>query len=198
MKKFFKFGCLGIIALIVLIIVIVALSGGSDDAGDTSGEKAPTSGETKTKDKPAKEEPAAGSVGKEMVVGKASFLVNEVTTADQVGPSVLPEKASEKFVVVNVTYKNNGNEAVSVDASFFKLKLGDKTYEADSVASMSANQGEDGAIDNSFFYQSVNPDSTITGFVVYDVAETVANSDELTLQVQTGVFGTETGLIKLK
>lgn len=192
MKKFFKFGCLGVIGLVVLIVVIAAMSGGNkDEAGKKDGNN-PTTSDSKKDEKDSK-----GTVGQELVVGKATFTVNEITTADQVGPSVLPEKASEKFVVVNVTFKNNGNEAVTVDSSFFKLKLGEKTYDTDSVASMSANQGEDGSIDNSFFLQKVNPDSTITGNVVFDVSETVATSDELVLQVQTGVFGTETGLIEL-
>lgn len=43
MKKFFKFGCLGIIALIVLIIIIAVASGGGDDDKATTDNK-----ETKT------------------------------------------------------------------------------------------------------------------------------------------------------
>lgn len=195
MKKMFKLGCLGVIGLVVLIVIVGMIAGGDDEAGTTTTDQTPTSGDSK----PVKEDKnIAGVVGQELVVGKAGFTVNEVTTADQVGPSILPEKASEKFVVVNVTYTNKGNEAVTLDSSFFKLKLGEKTYETDSMASMSANQSDDGSIDNSFFLQSVNPDSTITGNIVFDVNETVANSDEIELQVQTGIFGTETAVIKLK
>lgn len=190
----FKLGCLGVIGLVVLIVIVGMIAGGNDEAGTTDN-STPTSGDSK----PAKEDKdVTGVVGQELVVGKAGFTVNEVATADQVGPSILPEKASEKFVVVNVTYTNKGNEAVTLDSSFFKLKLGEKTYETDSMASMSANQSDDGSIDNSFFLQSVNPDSTITGNVVFDVNETVANSEEIQLQVQTGIFGTETAVIKLK
>lgn len=189
----FKFGCLGVIGLVVLIVIVGMIAGGDDEAGTTT--QTPTSGDSK----PAKEDKnIAGVIGQELVVGTAGFTVNEVATADQVGPSILPEKASEKFVVVNVTYTNKGNEAVTLDSSFFKLKLGEKTYETDSMASMSANQSDDGSIDNSFFLQSVNPDSTITGNVVFDVNETVADSEEIQLQVQTGIFGTETAIIELR
>ena len=33
----------------------------------------------------------------------------------------------------------------------FKLKSGDKTFEADNTGSMSANQNDNGSIENSFF-----------------------------------------------
>ena len=110
----------------------------------------------------------------------------------------MPTKASGKYVVLDVTYKNSGNEAVTLDASFFKLVRGEKTYESDSMASMSANQGEDGTIQNSFFLQEVNPDMEITGKVVFDLAPDVAEATDLQLQDQTGLFGTETGIINLK
>lgn len=199
MKKFFKFGCLGIIALIV-IGIIVAVAGGGDDTSKTSSETKDKTTESASKEKSkdkAKEEKTY-KIGDKIVVGDMEYTVTKLGTADSVGPSVLPTNASGKYVVLDVTLKNNGNEAVTIDTSFFKLQRGDKTYEADASASMSANQGEDGAIDNSFFLQSLNPDSEISGKVVFDVAEEVANADDLSVQVQTGVFGTETGVIGLQ
>lgn len=85
-----------------------------------------------------------------------------------------------------------------VDSSFFKLKRGGKTYEADAAASLSANQGEDGNITNSFMAQDLNPDSEMSGKVVFDVTPEIAEATDLQLQVQTGAFGTETELINLK
>ncbi|USK68397.1 DUF4352 domain-containing protein [Peribacillus asahii] len=120
------------------------------------------------------------------------YTITDKSTTDQVGPSVLPTKASGKFLVLDVTLKNNGNEAVTVDSSFFKLKRGEKTYETDNEGSISANQKEDGTIDNSFFLQELNPDSEISGKVVFDVAPEVAEASNLQIQVQTGLFGTET------
>ena len=38
----------------------------------------------------------------------------------------------------------------------FKLKSGDKTFEADNTGSMSANQNDNGSIENSFFLQRIN------------------------------------------
>ena len=188
MKKFFKFGCLGFIVLVALIVIIAVASGGNDDSktSDSSGDKKQ---ETKKSNY---------AMGQEVKVGDMNYTVNDKSTADQVGPSSLPEKASQKFLVVDVKVKNNGKEAVMVDSSFFKLKRGGKTYEADDVASLSANQGEDGNITNSFMAQDLNPDSEMSGKVVFDLAPEVAEATDLQLQVQTGAFGTETELINLK
>ncbi|MEK3955348.1 DUF3862 domain-containing protein [Psychrobacillus sp. FSL K6-1464] len=60
MKKFFKFGCLGVIALVVLVIIIVALSGGGDEETTTTVDTS-SAGETTKKESPSseKEETAA-------------------------------------------------------------------------------------------------------------------------------------------
>lgn len=177
---------------------------GSDDSASSPKTKekketqtASTTPKEKKEDTP-KKEVKAFKIGDTVKVGKITYIVSKKEAKDQVGPSVLPTKASQKFVVIEVTLKNGGNEAVTVDSSFFKLKRGEKTYEADSAASMSANQGEDGTITNSFFLQEVNPDSEVKGFVVFDVAPDVAAATDLQLQVQTGVFGTETEKISLQ
>jgi hypothetical protein len=195
----------------VLAIIIIAgiANSGNDDSATPKDDPAPTktakadekttTTTTPTKKKaPVKKEQKTYIVGDVVKVGDMQYTVTEKTVADSVGPSILPTKASGKYVVVAVTLKNNGNKAVTVDSSFFKLKRGEKIYEADSVASMSANQSEDGSIDNSFFLQEVNPDSEISGKVVFDVAPEVASATDLMLQVQTGVFGTETENINLK
>lgn len=137
-------------------------------------------------------------IGDAVNVGDMGYTINSKETATQVGPSVLPETASGKYLVIDVNVKNSGDEAVTVDSSFFKLKQGDKTYEADSAASMSANQGEDGEIKDSFFMQQLNPNSEMNGKVVFDLSPDVAEASDLTLQVQTGMFGTETENISLK
>ncbi|MCY8940076.1 DUF4352 domain-containing protein [Peribacillus frigoritolerans] len=195
MKKFFKLGCFGFIGLIVLFIIISAVSSGGD-SDTTSNEPKEEVTKEKKKDAPKKEK--IYGIGDVVKVGDLEYTIKEKKEADQVGPSVLPEKASGKFVVLEVSLKNKGNEAVTADASFFKLKRGEKVYEADSAASISANQGEDGQIENSFFLQEVNPDSEAAGKVVFDVAPEVAEASDLKVQVQTGVFGTETESISLK
>lgn len=189
MKKFFKIGCLGVIALVVLGIIIAVATGGGDETADTStGSKAPVE---------EKKAEVAG-MGEVVKVGDVSFTINSKETADQVGPSIMPETASGKYVVLDVTFLNGGNEAVMIDSSFFKLKLGEKTYEADSMASLTGNQNEDGSIQTAFMAEEINPDSEVTGKVVFDVNPDVADSADLQVQVQSGLFGTETATINLK
>jgi hypothetical protein len=78
------------------------------------------------------------------------------------------------------------------------LIQGNKSFNADSAASMSANQSENGNIQNSFFMQNLNPESKATGKIVFDVSPSIASASNLQLQVQEGVFGTKTALIDLK
>ena len=125
------------------------------------------------------------------------YKVNSVEVAKQVGPSALPTNAKDTFLVVDLSVKNAGDKAVTVDSSFFKLKADGKTFEADSAASMSANQDENGNITNSFFMESLNPDMQQTGKIVFDIPEAQANAQNNVLQAQTGYFGTETVSIAL-
>lgn len=196
MKKFFKIGCLGFIVLIVLGIVIAVATSGGDESATTP---EPSSSDSATTEETIEEKKAeVAGIGEVVKVGDVSFTINSKETADQVGPSIMPETASGKYVVLDVTFLNGGNEAVMIDSSFFKLKLGEKTYEADSMASLTGNQNEDGSIQNAFMAEEINPDSEVTGKVVFDVNPDVADSADLQVQVQSGLFGTETATINLK
>lgn len=187
-------GCLGLLLLLLIIGACAAAMGGGNENKEDKKEET-----TKTATKEDKKETKkAFKIGDTVKVGKMQYKVNGVTTATSVGPSALPTKAKDTFVVIDLEVKNNGDEAITVDSSLFKLKTNGKTLEADSAGSMSANQSEDGSIENSFFLEQLNPDSTTKGKVVYDVSKAMADSTEKQLEVATGFFGTETELINLK
>ncbi|MYL18267.1 DUF4352 domain-containing protein [Halobacillus litoralis] len=188
MKKFFKFGCLGVIVLVILGVILASLGGDDTASTNSEGESTETSS-----DSGDTEEEQTYVIGDKVEVGKMAFTVNEKTTASTVGPEMFQEEANGKYVLVDVTVINNGNEANTVDSSMFKLKFEDKTYEADSGATMSAN--EDSV---EFFLAEVNPDSTIEGKVAFDINAETADQDGLKLQVSEGVFGTNTKTIDLK
>ncbi|WP_414048697.1 DUF4352 domain-containing protein [Macrococcus animalis] len=185
-------GCLGLLLLIFIIGACAAAMGGGEDKKET------TSNDSSTASSDKKETKKAYKIGDTVKVGKMEYKVNGVTTATAVGPSALPTKAKDTFVIVDIEVKNNGDEAITVDSSLFKLKTKGKTLEADAEGSMSANQSEDGSIENSFFLEQLNPDSTTKGKVVYDVSKAMADSTDKKLEVATGFFGTETDLIDLK
>lgn len=173
--------------LLAIIVVGAIASGGGEDTPDTAGEG---STDTPKADAPAKEEAKIAGIGEVVKVGDVEFTVNSTSTAKNVGGE-WGSNAQGTYLLVNVTVTNKGNEAITTDTSFFKLKAGEKTYEADSTASMHTDK------DLKFFLQQVNPDISNTGTVVFDVTDEVIANPELKLQVQSGFWGTETGEIKI-
>ncbi|MCM3757362.1 DUF4352 domain-containing protein [Sporosarcina aquimarina] len=172
----------------------IAVSTGREDEATTADttplKEQPAKAETPKKAKPEKKEAKVTGVGEVVKVGKVEFTVNSTSTAKNVGGEY-GQNAQGTYLLVNVTVKNTGNESITADTSFFQIKAGDKTYDADSTASIYANEATD------FFRQQVNPDLSATGVVVFDVSDELIANPELMLQVQTGFFGTETGLIKI-
>ena len=187
---------------VLAVIVVAGIGGmGGEEEGSEPEAKPVASNETKaTEDK--KEEPKAEveaktyGVGDVVTVGDVEYTLNSVEIADSLGNEYLSATPQGKYLVVNLTVKNNGNEALLVDSSLFTLKDGEKTFEADSEGSMYANQDESG---NSigFFLEEMNPDISMDGTIAFDVSEEQANSQTTQLQVSTGFWGTETELINL-
>lgn len=182
--------------VIVVIIAIAASSGGGKDS--TKQTTAPTTSTTKNSKESTKKPTKSYKIGDTVTVGKMTYKINGMATDDRVGPKVLPTQASGKYVILDVTVQNKGNESVTIDTSYFTLLQGKKKFDADSEASMSANQGENGTIKNSFFLQKLNPESKARGKVVFDVAPSIASSKNLQVEVQEGVFGTVSKVINLK
>lgn len=188
--------------LAVIIIIAFAIGGEEETptvAKKEEAEKVEVSAEKQEEAKPEekqeekveiKEEPKVPGIGEMIQVGDVEFTVNGVSTAKNVGGE-WGSNSQGTYLLVDLSVKNVGNEAITTDSSFFQLKSGDKTFDADSGASIYANP------DTNFFLQQVNPDLAATGVVVFDVSDEVIANPELLLQVQTGFFGTETGVIKI-
>jgi len=173
-KKGWLFGCGGCLVLLILIIVGISactatITGGSNNDSDNKTHK----------------------MGEKVKNGDLEVTVNSVETKDSVGSQYAPTTPKGTFVVANVTIKNNGNKALTVDSNMFTLKYKDKSYDADSGASMSANQSDDGNIENSFFLEQVNPDSTTEGYVVFDVSDKVANTEGKKLEITSSLFSSK-------
>src|SRR5690606_25839078 len=101
------------------------LSGGGEEATPTES----TSGGTE--EKAAEPEKVAG-IGDELTVGDVTYTVHGRTEATNVGGEY-GENAKGQYLILDVTVKNNGNEALLVDTSLFKLTSGETTYEADAT-----------------------------------------------------------------
>lgn len=158
--------------------------------GAGADESAPASAPIKQEQKQEVKKPAkVYGVGDALKVGDVTFKVNEIKSAQQVGNEFLNKKTDQQFYMINISVTNNGKETIQTDESFFKLKGSGSTFEADSDATIYSND------DGEFIYQDVNPGITSTGWVVFEVP---ADKKEFKLNVQTGVFGTEQGVIDLK
>lgn len=193
-----------VIAIVILGVLGAALGGGEEssttDTGTTNAEVSNTTSENTTTTTSAPEETVAPTeatvveatygVGDVLKVGDVEYTVNAVSSSKTVGDQYLNTEANDMYLVLNVSVKNCGTEALTVSSDFFTLKNGENTYECDSSASI-----YDG--DNSIIFETVNPDSTLTGNVIFDITQETIDSPSLQLQVQTGFWGTETGLINL-
>ncbi|BAS45768.1 hypothetical protein SSCHL_0988 [Staphylococcus schleiferi] len=185
-KKKWLWGCGG--CLIVFIILATLFSACTAIFTGNNGD---SNNSTKNESKEYK-------IGDTAKNGDLEVTVNSVETAKQVGPSALPETAKDMYVIADVTIKNNGKDSLTIDTNMFKLKSGDKTANADSKGSISANQSEDGSITDSFFLEQLNPESTTQGKVVFDVSENIANSDNKKLIINSRFFSSKNVIFNLK
>lgn len=134
-------------------------------------------------------EPSYG-IGQTVTVGDLDFVVNSKTIESNFGGE-FGKTANGVYLTLNVTVTNKGKKAVTVSDSFFKLLQGDVEYSADTSAGIYANN------DAKFFLQELNPQSTLTGNVVFDVTEEVANTSDLQLQLQANFWGFQKALVNL-
>ncbi|HAR4287698.1 TPA: DUF4352 domain-containing protein [Staphylococcus aureus] len=155
-KKGWFWGCSGCLVLFILIIIGISAC----TAGITGNLGGNSSKETNKTHK----------IGETVKNGDLEVTVNSVETMKSVGPSIAPTNAKGTFVVADVTIKNKGKEALTIDSS------------------MSANQNDNGSIENSFFLQRINPDSTAQGKIVFDVSENIANAKDKKLEVISSLF----------
>lgn len=195
-KPFYKRAWFIVLAVIVLVIVVAtATKGGGDKKTENAAKPEPAAAASETASA-AKDEgkDKTGKIGQPLTVGKTEFTVNAVNVSKDAGENeYMKETANGQFIILDVTVKNNENESLSVADDFFKLKLGDKEYSASTNASvaLAADKSE-------FLYKQINPGNSATGKIAFDVPDDVAaDLSKLSVQVQTGLFGAEKGLISL-
>ena len=191
--------------LIIVIVIAGAVGGGNKDKTkekDTEKTAKVETKESKTEESkteesaPKKSEKQVFGIGQDVTVGKVVYRVDGKEVADTVGNEYVNSTAKGKFLVLNVTVTNNGDKAITVTDDFFKLYKGKTEFKADTTATMYANQATNGD-SAAFFLQELNPESTLSGKVIFDVSEDTINDPSTQLQVQTGIWGTQTEKINL-
>ncbi|MBO1515294.1 DUF4352 domain-containing protein [Metabacillus bambusae] len=180
-------------AIAVILVIAIATGGGEDDTdlANDAGDAAPPETEegTDAAEGEKQEETKTYKIGDAVKVGDVVFTVHGKSTANNVGGE-FGQNASGTYLILDVTVKNEGKEAIMTDSSFFKLLQGDTEYNADDSATLYANEAGKG-----FFLEEINPNLENRGKVVFDVADAKAAYQ---LQVQSGFWGTETQTIDLQ
>lgn len=175
------------IIVVVAIGVIGAVTGGG--SSDSSSQEENTVQNESNNSESLEKEEQTYDIGETVKVGDVEYTVNSINSQKTVGTEYLNTDAQETFLVINLTLKNNGKDAIDVSDSFFKLKRDDKEYETNSEGNI--------YLEDSIIYTNINPDASLTGNICFDVTQDTIDYEGLQLQVQTGVFGTEKGLINL-
>lgn len=179
-----------------IVVIFIGLVGGG--LGEDN-EEADASIENKSSEKVTAEEPEEKNekevksygINEKVNVGDVLYVVNGIETATNVGGEY-GQNSKGTYLIVDISVTNNGSEALTVSDSFFVLKNDDKSYESDAAAAIYANE------DSSFFLDSINPELTMSGKVVFDVSDAVLDSSTKKLEVSTGYWSTETELINLQ
>ncbi|WP_164669381.1 DUF4352 domain-containing protein [Virgibacillus doumboii] len=204
MKKLFT-GCLTAIGAVVVLGIIIALfSGGGDspdtasgDSGETNQEQTADSNEQE-KDKEKEGKVKKASVGETATVANVGFTVDNVKSTSEIDSGnefVENATTSGKFVILDVTVKNDQKEALTMNSSYFKIKTADGTTydpitDGQVMMAMGDNMGD-------FFLTQINPGLSKSGKVVFEVPKDMKLKGSV-LHCQTGFFGTESIEISLK
>ena len=148
--------------LLLLLIVLIGFGGcaaaliGIGASGGGGGEQSP-------EDKYAAAKKKAAPIGETVTAGDVAWTVQSVEQVTEL--KSLGQRKRGNFVVVNVIFKNNGDEAATLDSSSLAI-LDDKgrTSETDPDASMYVPTNQD------LFLNQVNPGVSKQGRAIFNVA----------------------------
>lgn len=157
-----------ILAIILLIIIVSVASGG--DKSQSSDKKA---GNTSSEKKDAKPKEAMAKIGTPVRDGKFEFTVHSIKCGEkQVGGQYVNQKAQGHFCRLNLSIKNIGNEAQTIDSSSqYLFNTKNQKYEADLSATIYASSSPDSS--TNAWYDNINPGNTVKGDILFDVPKGV-------------------------
>lgn len=183
-------------ALVVIVIAIGGIGGsGSDDSSKDSKSSSSSSEVSQVESAKSSEssssEKATYGIGQDVAVGKLTYKVNSVTTDTNVGGQ-FGVNAKGVFMIVNISITNNDTKAASISDGSLKIKSNGAEYKADSSAGIYANDAG-----NSAAFSDLNPGTTQTTNIVFDVPQTVVDDPNVKFEAAS-LFGLKSELINLK
>ncbi|MBJ7658331.1 DUF4352 domain-containing protein, partial [Weissella confusa] len=180
-------------ALVVIVIAIGGIGGsGSDDSSKDSKSSSSSSEVSQVESAKSSEssssEKATYGIGQDVAVGKLTYKVNSVTTDTNVGGQ-FGVNAKGVFMIVNISITNNDTKAASISDGSLKIKSNGAEYKADSSAGIYANDAG-----NSAAFSDLNPGTTQTTNIVFDVPQTVVDDPNAKFEAAS-LFGLKSELI---
>lgn len=99
-------------------------------------------------------------------VGNIEVTVNSLKEAKSVGDDLLGSKANGTYWIINITVKNDDNQARTIDSSLFQIEGDNNTkYSTEYNAETYANN------QNDLFLNQLNPGVTMSGNLVFDMPD---------------------------
>ena len=145
-----------LLAVVVVFVIIGVSTSGSKSGNNTTAEPAAPSSAVAAS--------VAPTIGTSVRDGKFEFVVTKVGAGvPSIGTDVIGTKAQGKFVLIDVTIKNIGDQPQTFFGSSTKAFDGaGKQYAPDDSAAIYLP-------DSNSFITPVNPGNTVTGTLVFDV-----------------------------
>lgn len=175
-------GCLMLFILTLVLFggCLAALSSGGGDSGEGGGNSEDLSYDEASK--------RAVPVGETVKAGEVAWTVSSVQQSTEL--KALGERKQGDFVIVDVTFINNGKEPVPLDSASLALRDDqDRTHETDPDASLYVPTNQD------LFLNQVNPGVSKQGRVIFTVAP---DAKGLILEAgDTDMFGGESAYVNL-
>jgi hypothetical protein len=153
---------LTIIGATIVVIIIASAAGGSKKPTT----KTDTSASNNTANS-KKADTATAKIGEPVSDGKFQFTVNslkcnEASVSDSTG--YLTKTAQGQYCELNITAKNTGNQAQTLDSmSQYLFNASNQKYSSDSAATITVNPS------SSTFLNNINPGNSVTGVMVFDL-----------------------------
>lgn len=122
------------------------------------------------------------TVGDTVQNDKMEFTLTNVETNSEITDdsgflSFRPDSENNRYLTFDVIIKNISNEAISLDSSGFRLFKGETRYIPTTILN---NRGLN--------IETINPGTEIERQVYFDVPADVAESDELRVEIESGIF----------
>jgi len=148
--------------------------GGAADTDSPSSTASNSSGSDSSEEETAEAPQAApAKIGDTVTDKDLAFTVTNVTTAKTLGNSFTSTDAQGTFHVITIKIENQAKETKTIDSSMLQIKDSEgRTFDR-SIEGQSSKGLSEGKVD--LFLQQVQPGLSVTGEIVFDLPDNVAD-----------------------